>query len=116
MNALFPIDFSFTLLLHEHNLILIFGIVVLFITVLLRAVKTFSIQLVLLLLFFSIEETFSSPLYIVLMILQAAFALWILWKVKEAVDITYYRQSEKTLKRTRDITKSGNAGIHPFLF
>lgn len=116
MNTFFPVDFSYTSLLHEHNLILILGILVLFSSVLLKAVKTFSIQLVLLLLFFAIAETYSSPVYTVLVILQVAFGLWILWKVKEAVDITFYRHSEKTLKRSRDITKGGNAGVHSFLF
>lgn len=116
MNSFFPADFSYTSLLHEHNIILILGILVLFISVLLSAVKSFSIQLGLLLLFFAIEETFSSPVYVVLAILQVAFGLWILWKVKEAVDITFYRHSEKTLKRSRDITKGGNAGTHSFLF
>jgi hypothetical protein len=30
--------------------------------------------------------------------------------------ITYYRHCEKTLKRPRDITRGGSAGIHHFLF
>lgn len=116
MTSWFPVDYSFNALFHQHNLILILGILVLFISVLLQVIKTFSIQLVLLLLIFAIEETFSSPVYVALTILQVVFGLWILWKVKEAVDITFYRHLEKTLKRSRDITKGGNAGVHPFLF
>ena len=110
------IDFEFTNLLHEHNLILILGIIALFISVLLRSFKTTIIELVLLLLLFVSEEAFSNPLYIGLVVLQVALSLWVIWKVKEAADITYYRQAEKTLKRPRDITRGGSAGTHHFLF
>ena len=109
-------DFDFTALLHEHGSILIMGILVLFLSGILLAVRTFAIQLILLFLFFASEETFSNPLYILLVVLQIALGLWVLWGVKKAVDTTFYRQSEKTLKRPRDITKAGNSGIGPFLY
>lgn len=119
MNAIQSIpflDFSFTQLLYEHNLLLIAGIVVLFISILLRSFKIAAVQLFLLLLLFASIEVFSNPLYVLLAFLQAALALWVLWKVKNEVDITYYRQCEKTLKRPRDITLGGNAGTHRLLY
>lgn len=101
MNALFYTDFTFSLLLEEHNILFILGMLVLFLSIVLHAVKSFSVQAVLLFLLYAIEEK---------------IAIWILWSVKEAVDISYYRHSEKTLKRARYITKGGNTGTHPFLF
>lgn len=116
MNALPFIDFSFTNLIHEHNLVLIFGIMALFVAVLLRAFKTAAVELLLLLLLFASVELFSNPLYSSLAAIQLALAIWVLWKVKKEIDITYFRQCEKTLKRPRDITSGGNAGTHRFLF
>lgn len=121
MNALLltsplSFDFVFTSLLQEHNLIFIIGILILFLSGILWAVKTFSIQLILLFLFFASEENFSNPLYILLVALQIALGLWVLWGLKKAADTTFYRQSEKTLKRPRDITKAGNSGVGPFLY
>lgn len=110
------LDFSYTQLLHEHNLLLISGIVVLFISIVLRSMKTAAAELVLLLLLFASTEVFSNPLYVLLAVLQTVLALWVLWKVKNEIDITYYRQCEKTLKRPRDITSGGNAGTHRLLF
>lgn len=115
LTSMFSVDFHFTSLLHNHNLILIVGIVVLFISVLLRSVKTFSLQATLLFLLFVSQEVFSNPLYILLIVLQLALGFWVLWKVKEAIDETFYRQSEKTLKRTRKLTRGGNSGAHHFL-
>ena len=121
MNALLLIsplsfDFAFTSLLHEHNLIFIIGILILFLSVILRAFKTLVIQSLLFFLFFASEETFSNPFYILLVVLQIALALWVLWGLKKAADTTFYRQSEKTLKRPRDITRAGNSGVGPFLY
>lgn len=109
------IDFEFTNLLHNHNLILILGLIALFIAVILRAFKTIAIEGTLLLLLFASEEVFSNPLYAILAALQVLLSLWVFWKMKEAIDITYFRHSEKTLKRPRDITKGGSAGTHHFL-
>lgn len=109
------IDFEFTNLLHNHNLILILGLIALFIAVILRAFKTIAIEGSLLLLLFASEEVFSNPMYAVLAALQVLLSLWVFWKMKEAIDITYFRHSEKTLKRPRDITKGGSAGTHHFL-
>ncbi|MDQ0427215.1 putative membrane protein YqjE [Planomicrobium stackebrandtii] len=115
LTSMFLVDFKFSSLVHNHNLILIVGIVVLFISVLLRSVKTLSLQSILLFLLFASQEVFSNPLYILLIVLQLALGFWVMWKVKEAIDETYYRHSEKTLKRTRDITRGGNPGTHHFL-
>lgn len=116
MTSLLPLDFNFTAVLNEHSFIFILGIIVLFLAVVLRAFKTFLIQSVLLLSLFAVEEILSSPIYILLLVVQAVFAVWVFWKVKEAADITYFRQSEKTLKRSRDLTKGGSAGIYPILY
>lgn len=109
-------DFGFTNLIHAHNTVLILGIVVLFIAVLLRAFRTAIGELLLLALLFASTEVFNNPLYIALMAIQLAIVMWVLWKVKGEVDITYFRRREKTLKRSRNITRGGNAGTHHFLF
>lgn len=80
MNALLltsplSFDFVFTSLLQEHSLIFIIGILILFRSGILRAVKTFLFQLILLFLFFASEETFSNPLYILLVALQISLGL-----------------------------------------
>ncbi|HSP22956.1 MAG TPA: hypothetical protein VLQ20_11610 [Planococcus sp. (in: firmicutes)] len=110
------IDFEFTNLIHEHNLVLILGIVVLFIAVLLRALRTAIVEVLLLSLLFASTEVFNNPLYIALLAIQLALVMWVLWKVKGEADITYIRRLEKTLKKSRNITRGGNAGDHHFLF
>lgn len=111
-----PADFSFDSLLQEHNAVLIIGLLILFVSVLLRAGRIVIAQAVLLYLFFVISETFSNPLYLVLVILQVLFGIWMIWKVKAAVDTSFYRHSEKTHLRPRDITKGGNAGAGSLLY
>lgn len=121
MNALqlisaLSVDFSFTTLLHEHSTFLIIGILVLFASIVMGAVRLASIQVILLSLFFVIVETFSNPTYLVLVVLQVGFGLWMIWKLKAAIDTSYYRHSEKTHKRPRDITRGGNAGTGHLLY
>ncbi|WP_223632584.1 hypothetical protein [Planococcus sp. 4-30] len=112
----FSTDFSFNALLHEHSAFLIIGILILFFSVLLRAGRVVVIEAVLLSLFFVIAETFSNPLYLALVVLQLLFGIWMIWKVKIAVDTSFYRHSEKTHLRPTDITKGGNAGTGPILY
>lgn len=114
-NLLSFIDFEFTNLLHDHNLILILGLIALFISVILRAFKTAFVEVMLMLGLFASEEVFYNPLYMILAAVQVTLSLWVIWKVKKAIDTTYYRHSEKTLKRPRDITRGGSAGTHHFL-
>ncbi|MBT2569554.1 hypothetical protein [Planococcus sp. ISL-110] len=109
-------DFSFNSLLQEHSAFLIIGILILFVSVLLRAGKVIVAQTVLLSLFFVITETFSNPLYLALVIVQILFGIWMIWKVKAAIDTSFYRHSEKTHLRPIDITKGGNAGTGSLLY
>ncbi len=112
----FSTDFSFNTLLHDHIAIFIVGLLILFLSVVLRAIRISIIELSLLSLFFVITETFLNPLYLALIVLQVLLGVWMIWKVKIAVDITFYRQSEKTHKRPRDITNGGNAGTGHLLY
>lgn len=112
----FSTDFSFNSLLQEHSAFFIIGILILFSSVLLRAGRVVIAQTLLLSLFFVIIETFSNPLYLLLVVLQVLFGIWMIWKVKAAVDISFYRHSEKTHLRPSDITKGGNAGTGSLLY
>ncbi|WP_394121720.1 hypothetical protein [Planococcus donghaensis] len=112
----FSTDFSFNALLHEHSAFLIIGILILFVSVLLRAGRIVIAQAVLLSLFFVITESFSNPLYLALVAIQVLFGIWMIWKVKIAVDTSFYRHSEKTRLRPTDITKGGNAGTGTLLY
>lgn len=112
----FSTDFSFNALLQEHSAFLIIGILILFVSVVLRAGKIVIAQAVLLSLFFVITESFSNPLYFALVIVQVLFGIWMIWKLKIAIDTSFYRHSEKTHLRPTDITKGGNAGTGPILY
>ena len=109
-------DFTFNSILHEHQAVLIIGILILFSSVLLRAGRVFFAQAVLLSSFYVISESFSNPLYLVLVILQVLFGIWMIWKVKAAIDTSFYRHSEKTHLRPQDIIKGGNAGTGSLLY
>lgn len=112
----FSTDFTFSSLMQEHQAILIIGLLILFVSVVLRAGRFVIAQAVLLALFFVITETLSNPLYLVLVILQVLFGIWMIWKVKAAVGTSFYRHSEKTHLRPHDITKGGNAGTGHLLY
>lgn len=109
-------DFSFNSLLHEHSTVLIIGILILFVSVVLRAGRIVIAQAVLLSIFFVIAESFSNPLYLALVILQVLFGIWMVWKVKAAIDTSFYRHSEKTHLRPQNIIKGGNAGTGSLLY
>lgn len=114
--SLLSTDFSFTTLLNDHIAIFIVGLLILFLSIVLRAFRISIIELLLLSLFFVVLETFSNPLYLVLVVLQVMLGVWMIWKIKIAIDTTFYRQSEKTLKRPRDITSGGNPGTGHLLY
>ncbi|ANU10738.1 hypothetical protein A1A1_09816 [Planococcus antarcticus DSM 14505] len=121
MNALqlisaLSVDFTFDTLLHEHSAFLIIGILVLFASIVMGAARFVIIQTIALTLFFVTVETFSNPTYLVLVVLQVGFGVWMIWKVKTVIDTSYYRHSEKTHKRPRDITRGGNAGTGHVLY
>ncbi|RNF39028.1 hypothetical protein [Planococcus salinus] len=114
--SIFSFDFSFTSLMAGHGWIYIMAILVLGLSLVMRTGKIFLAQLMLLFAFYSITEIFSNFLFLALVFLQVALAVWMLIRIEMEVEQSYNRHLEKTHQLPRNVTKGGNAGIRHYRF
>ena len=110
------LDYSFTLLLAGGQWLFLIGILTFAFTVILRLWKILLAQLILFLAFWTFKETFANPVFLLIVAMQMALAVWLLIRLRIEIEGSFARRLEKTLKLPRNITKNGNAGIRDYRF
>ncbi|MFZ3578413.1 hypothetical protein [Virgibacillus sp. DJP39] len=104
------LDTVFTSFLVENNIILVIAIQTLALSLVLRSVKVFTIELGLLILYFFIQTPVTNPVYILLVLVQILLVVFTFYRFKKAIDTVYQRQLEKTHQMPRKITSNGYNG------
>lgn len=109
-------DFRFTALFEEWQAVLITGLLVGSLALFMWLWKIMLVQGMLLVGFWASEESFSQPLFWVLVALQVLLAGYFAFRLYTEIEWSLSRRLEKTLKLPRNITKNGNAGIRDYWF
>lgn len=107
---------SFISLIQDNAWLFIPAFIVLLLSLVLRCVKIFSSQVLLLAGFYVAWNLASDAMFIALMVLQIGLAVWTAIRLIIEIEWSYSRRLEKTHFRPRDITKGGNAGIREYRF
>lgn len=107
---------SFFTLIHENPWLFIPAFVVLAFSMLLLMGKVFAAQVLLLTGIFAAWNLESNALFIGMMALQLALAIWLVVRLITDIEWSYSRRLEKTHFLPRSITKGGNAGIRHYRF
>ncbi|HSJ38615.1 MAG TPA: hypothetical protein VK945_10440 [Planococcus sp. (in: firmicutes)] len=110
------LDGSFSSLMQENSWLFIPALLVLWLAMMLLLGKVFAAQVLLLLGFFAAWSFESNALFIALMVLQLALAVWMVIRLIIEIEWSYTRRLEKTHFIRRNITKAGNAGIRDYRF
>lgn len=106
-------------IMQEHSIMMIVAILTLAFTVGLKTIKVFLLQLILFLLLISsyfIDGTSAQYISLFIALIQVAVFLFLLFKVKKAIDYDYTLVIEKTHEVPRRITRDGNLGTRKTFF
>ncbi|PAV27834.1 hypothetical protein CIL05_20000 [Virgibacillus profundi] len=113
--SIYPILFSSTQLLfsnfiHDFNFIFIIAILSLVGSIILRSKKVIITQLVLFISIFILDKFAENILLIPLAIIQLSFGVFILFRLKKAIDRNYLLVMEKTHQLPRNVNSNSSNG------
>lgn len=104
-------DQTLTILLREHQMILILALITIAFALILKSIKLFMIQIGVLGIFYGIAVITAEQGYFLLFGgIEWALFVFVIFKYKKAVDHDYHLQLEKTHQRPRKLTRHDYSG------